>query len=127
MKLLKASNFTFSQNVFCAICFLKSFNSHIFVVICSFFEFGMVSKWFIREWVKQVFSQIQTNFILILVQTYLFFHRLRNKFLKLILISVDSVFWELAPNVWANEKNPCKVDTRFRESNLDPHTYFITL
>ena len=29
----------------------KSFKSHILVVIRSFFEFGTVSKWCIREWV----------------------------------------------------------------------------
>ena len=38
----------FSHNVFYAICILKFFNSHISVVVCSFFEFGTVSKWFIR-------------------------------------------------------------------------------
>ena len=27
-------------------------NSHISVVVCSFFEFGTVSKWCIREWVN---------------------------------------------------------------------------
>ena len=45
------SNFTFFQNAFYAICILKSFRSHISVGICSFFEFGTVSKWCIREWV----------------------------------------------------------------------------
>ena len=40
VKLLKMSNFTFLHNVFCAICVLKSFNSHISVVVCRFFEFG---------------------------------------------------------------------------------------
>ena len=44
------SNFTFLHYV---ICILKSFNSHISVVVCSFFEFGKVSKWCIREWVKE--------------------------------------------------------------------------
>ena len=52
MKLLKMSNFTFSQSDFYAICILKSCNSHISGVACSFFEFGTVSKWCIREWVK---------------------------------------------------------------------------
>ena len=46
------SNFTFFHNVFYAICILKSLNSHISVVICSFFEFRTVSKWCIREWYK---------------------------------------------------------------------------
>ena len=36
----------------CAICILKFFNSHISVVVCSSFQFGMVSKWCIREWVN---------------------------------------------------------------------------
>ena len=31
---------------------VKSFNSHTYVVVCSFFEFWKVSKWRIREWVK---------------------------------------------------------------------------
>ena len=52
MKLLKMSNFTFFHNFFYAIYILKSFNSHISVVISSFFEFGTVSKWCIRGWVK---------------------------------------------------------------------------
>ena len=47
------SNFTFSLDVFYAICVLKSFNTHISAVICSFFEFGTVSKWCIREWVNE--------------------------------------------------------------------------
>ena len=51
VKLLKMRNFAFFHNVFYAICILKSFNSHISVVVCSFFEFRMVSKWCIREWV----------------------------------------------------------------------------
>ena len=40
MKLLKMSNFTLFHKVFYAICILKSLNSYISVVICSFFEFG---------------------------------------------------------------------------------------
>ena len=43
------SNFTFFHDVCCT---LKSFDSHISVVVCSFFEFGTSSKWCIREWVK---------------------------------------------------------------------------
>ena len=53
VKLLKMSNFTFFHNVFCGICILKSFNSHISIVVCSFFEFGTVSKWCRRKWVNQ--------------------------------------------------------------------------
>ena len=41
------------NNVFYAICILNSFYSHISVVVCSFFEFGTVSKWCINEWVKR--------------------------------------------------------------------------
>ena len=52
VKLLKMSNSTFSHNVFYAICILKSFNSHVSLVVCSFFKFGTDSKWFNREWVK---------------------------------------------------------------------------
>ena len=44
VKLLKMSNFTSFHNVFYAICILKSVNSHISLVVCSFFESGMVSK-----------------------------------------------------------------------------------
>ena len=51
-EIAQMSNFTFFLNVFHAICILKSFDSHITVVICSFFEFWTVSKWFIREWVN---------------------------------------------------------------------------
>ena len=53
LKLLKMSNFTFFHNVFYAISILKSFNSHVSVVVCSFFDFGTVSKWCIKEWVKE--------------------------------------------------------------------------
>ena len=37
---------------FRAICILESFKSKISVAVCSFFQFGTVSKWCIREWVK---------------------------------------------------------------------------
>ena len=37
------------RNVLCAICMLESFNRHISVVVCSFFEFGTVSKCWVRE------------------------------------------------------------------------------
>ena len=47
------SNFIFFHNVFYAICTLQSLYSHISVVVCSFFEFGIVSKWYIREWVNE--------------------------------------------------------------------------
>ena len=60
VKLLKMSNFTFStmfSNVFYAICILKSCNSQISVVVCSFFEFGAVSKWWIRAWVNTLKEQ----------------------------------------------------------------------
>ena len=52
VKLLKMSNFTFFHDVFYAICTLKFLISYISFVVCSFFEFGMVPKWCIREWVK---------------------------------------------------------------------------
>ena len=51
-EIVQMSDFTFFHNVFNAICILKSFNGHILVVAWSFFEFGMVSKWCIREWVN---------------------------------------------------------------------------
>ena len=47
---------------------LKSLNNHIAVVVCSFFEFGMVSKWCIREWVKSTnaalnYGSIESQFV----------------------------------------------------------------
>ena len=52
VKLLKISNFTYFHNVFYVICILKSFDNNISVVVCSFFQFGAVSEWCIRERVK---------------------------------------------------------------------------
>ena len=43
VKLLKMSNFPFFHNVFYAIYILKSLKNNISVVVCSFFEFGLVS------------------------------------------------------------------------------------
>ena len=47
------SNVTITHNVFYAIRILESTNNHNSVVVCSFLEFGLISKWFIREWVKK--------------------------------------------------------------------------
>ena len=50
-------------------------------------------------------------------------HRLRNKFLQLILISLDSASWELhqySRRMCGPMKNP-KVETRSRGSNSGPH------
>ena len=50
-------------------------------------------------------------------------HRLRNKFLQLILISLDSASWELhqySRRMCEPMKNS-KVETRSRDSNLGPH------
>ena len=52
VKLLKMSNFTLFHSIFYVICIVNSCNSHISIVVCSFFEFGTVSKWCIREWVN---------------------------------------------------------------------------
>ena len=57
VKLPKMSNFTFFHNVFYSTCMLNSFNSHISVVVCSFFELRTVSAWCIREWVKGYLSR----------------------------------------------------------------------
>ena len=51
-KLLKMSNFTYFHYVFNAICILKSLNSHILIVVSSFFGFGKISELCIGEWVK---------------------------------------------------------------------------
>ena len=40
MKLLKMSNFIFFHDVFYANCILKSFNSHVLIVVCSFLNLG---------------------------------------------------------------------------------------
>ena len=53
-EIAQMSSFTFFHNAFYGICILKSFNNHISVVVCSFFEFGTISKWCIREWVRKV-------------------------------------------------------------------------
>ena len=42
MKLLKMNNFTFLNSIFYAIFILKSFISHISVLVYSFFEFETV-------------------------------------------------------------------------------------
>ena len=52
VKLPTMSYFPFPTMFSMQSCILKSFNSHNSVVFCSFFEFGTVSKWCIREWVK---------------------------------------------------------------------------
>ena len=60
------NNFSFCHSVFYPCCLqtlsiskslkfvvLERINSRISLVVCSFFEFGTVSKWCIREWVKR--------------------------------------------------------------------------
>ena len=54
VKLLILSNFTIFHNVFYAICILKSFISHISVVICSVFEFEKISECCIGQWVNDL-------------------------------------------------------------------------
>ena len=51
------SNFTWFHNVFYAICILKTFNSHISVAFCSFFEIGTDSISCIWEWVKVAYHK----------------------------------------------------------------------
>ena len=86
-EIAQKSNFTFFHNVFYAICTSKSFNSHISVVVCSFFEFGTVSKWCIREWVRAVFSIIVILYLP--VHLSMFFY---SYFLK-----TDKMFF---PSLW---------------------------
>ena len=45
----------FPQYFLCHV-YLKSFNSHISVVVCSLFKFGTVSKCCIKEWVNRLIS-----------------------------------------------------------------------
>ena len=50
-------------------------------------------------------------------------HRLRNKFLQLVLISLGSASWELHQHLrgmWGPMKNP-EVETHSRDSNSGPH------
>ena len=68
VKLLILSNFTFSHNVFYAICILKSFNSHISVVVCSLFEFGTVSKSVLQN--RLTLSKTSPGFYVSAVQVF---------------------------------------------------------
>ena len=43
-EIAQMSNFTFFHNVFYTICILKSSNSHISAVVCSFLEFRVRSQ-----------------------------------------------------------------------------------
>ena len=52
VKLLRMSNFTVFHNAFYTACILKAFKSYMSVAVCSFFEFGTVSKWCSRELVN---------------------------------------------------------------------------
>ena len=88
VKLLKMSNFTFFHNVFYAICIIKSFNRLISVVVCSFFEFGKVSKWCIREWGKVWISMCRL---------------LWNKNVYTVLLLMSMYKWD--------EKHWCRVNT----------------
>ena len=51
-KIAQKEQFHLFPQCFLGNVYLKSFNRHISIVLCSFFEFGTVSKWCIREWVK---------------------------------------------------------------------------
>ena len=48
-EIAQSEKFHIFPQSFCAVCILKPFNSHISVVVCSFFDFGTVSKWCIRN------------------------------------------------------------------------------
>ena len=84
VKLLKMSNFTFFHNVFYAISILKSFNRHITVVVCSFFEFGLVSKWcinpfpnkpwFLRVCIKSLLKTLWEKEKLLVTSNFSFSH-----------------------------------------------------
>ena len=70
VKLLKMIIWLFSTLFFCAICILKSSNSHISIVVCRLFKFGIVSKWCIREWVKQSFVIVWLRYWLTGINLY---------------------------------------------------------
>ena len=86
VKLLKLSNFTFSHNVFYTICILKSFNSNISVVVCSFLKFGTVSKWSIRKWVKRLTA------CYCLVKCQAIFLVIKLSFFYKVLYSIKNIF-----------------------------------
>ena len=57
-------------------------NSQISVVVCSLFEFGTVSKWYIREWVKPPLHRVwNISFSYHLLKLAL--HRLNDFFIEL--------------------------------------------
>ena len=49
------------QNI--AICISKSFNSHMSIIACSFFEFGMVSKWYLGNGLKRLVKEINDKIV----------------------------------------------------------------
>ena len=68
------------------------------------------------------FSNNSSNVLSLSLNIFIL-HRLRNKFLQLILISLDSASWELHQylrRMCGPMKNP-KVETRSQDSNLGPH------
>ena len=70
-----------------------------------------------------MFSTLPNTIFIVLSLNIFILHRLRNKFLQLILISLDSASWELhqySRRMCGPMKNP-KVETRSRDSNLGPH------
>ena len=90
------SNFTFFHNVFYPIRTLKSFNSHISVVVYSFFEFGTVSRSCIRGWAKKpVCVRYTNNYIHIN-------HYERHKSLILIESHIDTGKLELSRKFFEN-------------------------
>ena len=104
VKLLKMSNFPFFHNVFYIICTLKSFHSHIPVIVSSFFEFVTVSKSCIRKLVeKKAAFKLQCS---------------GNHFIH-VLETISSMFWKpLHPyiflpctekflHVYLSHNNPC--------------------
>ena len=93
----------------------------------------------IRSWPESVFTSHFENVLRLILVMCLYLealesntifglnifilHRLINKFLQLILISLDSASWELhqySRRMCGPMKNP-KVETRSRDSNLGPH------
>ena len=96
---------------------------------------GLFGNWFelpyeimlqyMIQWHKSYFSRICQCNISVIVYLFLnifILHRLRNKFLQLILISLDSASWELHQylrRMCGPMKNP-EVETRSRDSNSGP-------
>ena len=82
---------------------LKSFNSNIQIVVCSFFEFGTVSKWCVRKRVKTSWRQIEVLGIDFLVSIFFKSHFYQIN-MSLSFVSI-MLFWVLTQKKKITWKN----------------------